>query len=72
MWSGGSCSFATWPTWTKTVSSTWLDRYERLWRTAGTDQLASLFTADAQYLESPVEEPRVGLAAIAAMWDEAA
>jgi mannose-6-phosphate isomerase-like protein (cupin superfamily) len=49
----------------------WLDRYEQLWRTAGTDQLASLFTDDAQYLKSPVEEPRAGLAAIAAMWDEA-
>jgi mannose-6-phosphate isomerase-like protein (cupin superfamily) len=49
----------------------WLDRYEQLWRTKGTDQLSSLFADDAQYLTSPVEPPLVGLAAIAAMWDEA-
>jgi mannose-6-phosphate isomerase-like protein (cupin superfamily) len=47
----------------------WLDSYERLWRTAGTDQLSSLFVEDAQYLQSPVEQPRAGLAAIAAMWE---
>jgi mannose-6-phosphate isomerase-like protein (cupin superfamily) len=48
----------------------WLDGYERLWRTAGTDQLSSLFVDDAQYFSSPVEQPHVGLAAIAAMWDD--
>jgi mannose-6-phosphate isomerase-like protein (cupin superfamily) len=48
----------------------WLDGYERLWRTAGTDQLASLFADDAHYLLSPVEQPHVGLAAIAAMWED--
>jgi mannose-6-phosphate isomerase-like protein (cupin superfamily) len=47
----------------------WLDRYEQLWRAAGTDQLATLFADDAHYLKSPVEEPVVGLAAIAVMWD---
>jgi mannose-6-phosphate isomerase-like protein (cupin superfamily) len=49
---------------------TWLDRYEDLWRTAGTDQLSSLFAQDAQYLLSPVEQPVVGLEAIAAMWED--
>jgi mannose-6-phosphate isomerase-like protein (cupin superfamily) len=48
----------------------WLDSYDRLWRTAGTDQLSSLFADDAQYLMSPVEEPLVGLDAIAAMWED--
>jgi mannose-6-phosphate isomerase-like protein (cupin superfamily) len=48
----------------------WIDAYERLWRTAGTDELSSLFAADAQYLVSPVEQPRTGLDAIAAMWDD--
>jgi mannose-6-phosphate isomerase-like protein (cupin superfamily) len=48
---------------------TWLDRYEDLWRTAGTDKLSSLFAEDAQYLSSPVEQPEVGLAAIARLWD---
>jgi mannose-6-phosphate isomerase-like protein (cupin superfamily) len=47
----------------------WVDGYERLWRTAGTDQLSSLFADDAQYLKSPVETPVAGLADIAAMWD---
>jgi mannose-6-phosphate isomerase-like protein (cupin superfamily) len=47
----------------------WLDGYERLWRTAGTDELSSLFADDAQYLKSPVEQPVAGLAEIAAMWD---
>jgi mannose-6-phosphate isomerase-like protein (cupin superfamily) len=49
---------------------TWIDGYERLWRTAGTDELSSLFADDAHYLSSPVEEPVVGLAAIAALWDD--
>ena len=49
----------------------WLDLYEQLWRTAGTDRLRSLFADDARYLKSPVEAPLNGLAAIAAMWDEA-
>jgi mannose-6-phosphate isomerase-like protein (cupin superfamily) len=48
----------------------WIDGYERLWRTAGTDQLSSLFADDAHYLLSPVEQPHVGLAAIAAMWGD--
>lgn len=48
----------------------WLDAYERAWRTAGTDLLAELFADDAEYRLSPYEPPRVGLAAIAAMWEE--
>lgn len=47
----------------------WVDGYERLWRTADTDRLSSLFADDAQYLKSPVEQPVAGLAEIAAMWD---
>src|SRR5664279_5641877 len=46
----------------------WLDGYERLWRTAGTDELSALFADQAHYFLSPVEEPVVGLDAIAAMW----
>jgi mannose-6-phosphate isomerase-like protein (cupin superfamily) len=49
----------------------WLDAYERLWRTAGTDGLRDLFAPDAAYLQSPYEKPHVGLEAIAAMWEEA-
>jgi ketosteroid isomerase-like protein len=48
----------------------WIEQYERLWRTAGTDGLAELFAADATYLPAPWREPITGLAALAAFWDE--
>lgn len=48
----------------------WLDAYEQEWRTSGTAGLTRLFADEAQYLQSPYEKPHVGLAAIAAMWDE--
>jgi mannose-6-phosphate isomerase-like protein (cupin superfamily) len=48
---------------------TWIDSYERLWRTVGTEQLVSLFTDDAHFLSSPVEPPVVGLEAIASLWE---
>jgi hypothetical protein len=48
---------------------TWLARYEIAWRTAGTASLGELFTTDATYQQSPYSEPRVGLAAIATMWE---
>jgi hypothetical protein len=47
----------------------WIARYEHSWRTAGTDHLAALFTADATYLVSPWAAPISGLAAIAQLWD---
>ncbi|HEY0448312.1 nuclear transport factor 2 family protein [Actinophytocola sp.] len=48
----------------------WIDGYERSWRSAGTDHLRALFTEDARYRHSPYEEPIVGLAAIAADWEQ--
>jgi hypothetical protein len=47
----------------------WLARYERAWRTAGTEPLGELFTEDATYRMSPYEEPFVGLSAIGQMWE---
>jgi ketosteroid isomerase-like protein len=47
----------------------WVARYERAWRAAGTEPLGELFTEDATYRMSPYEEPFVGLARIAEMWD---
>ena len=47
----------------------WLDRYERAWRTRGTDALAELFTEDASYSTAPYENPHCGLAAITRMWE---
>lgn len=39
----------------------WVDRYERLWRTPGSDQLAGLFLPDATYRPSPWAQPADGL-----------
>jgi hypothetical protein len=47
----------------------WLARYERAWRTAGTEPLRGLFVEDATYRMSPYEEAFVGLAAIGEMWE---
>jgi ketosteroid isomerase-like protein len=47
----------------------WVARYERLWRTPGTEGLADLFAADASYLPSPWARPVEGLPAIAEFWD---
>jgi ketosteroid isomerase-like protein len=49
--------------------SKWLARYERAWRTPGTDSLADLFTEDATYSTAPYETPHRGLAAIGEMWE---
>lgn len=47
----------------------WLDAYERLWRTAGSDRLSEIFSEDASYSPGPFEEPRRGLDAIAELWE---
>jgi ketosteroid isomerase-like protein len=48
----------------------WVESYERVWRTAGTDGLAELFSPDASYLPSPWAAPVEGLAAIARFWED--
>ena len=47
----------------------WLAAYEAAWRTAGTEPLGALFTADAEYRMSPYEQPVRGLPAIAGLWE---
>lgn len=47
----------------------WVGRYERAWRTAGTEALAGVFTEGATYLHSPYAQPVAGLAAIGEMWE---
>ena len=47
----------------------WIDAYERLWRTPGTERLAELFTADATYSMGPFEQTQRGLPAIAGLWE---
>lgn len=46
----------------------WVRRYERAWRTAGTEMLGELFREDALYLPDPFAEPLRGLAAISTFW----
>lgn len=48
----------------------WVERYERAWRTAGTERLTELFAPDARYFVSPWAEAVVGLDALARLWDE--
>jgi hypothetical protein len=48
----------------------WLDAYERAWRTPGSGPLADLFDDAAVYLMSPVAAPVVGLEAIARLWED--
>jgi hypothetical protein len=52
-----------------TAVQTWIQSYERLWRTPGTDALTDLFTTDATYKTSPWAEPIVGLPALAEFWE---
>jgi ketosteroid isomerase-like protein len=47
----------------------WVAAYERVWRTVGTEGLGSLFAEDATYRMSPYEQPAVGLAEIAELWE---
>jgi hypothetical protein len=49
--------------------STWIDAYERAWRTPGTDWLEYLFAPGATYSPGPFEAPAEGLEAIAALWE---
>ncbi len=54
---------------TREQVASWIDGYERAWRTAGTSGLVELFTEDSSYRAAPYREPYVGLDAIAAMWE---
>ena len=47
----------------------WIDAYERAWRTAGTECLASLFTDDATYSMDPYGDTAQGLVAIGGLWE---
>jgi ketosteroid isomerase-like protein len=47
----------------------WIRRYERAWRTPGTETLRELFTDGATYLQAPYRDPVTGLEAIGVMWE---
>jgi hypothetical protein len=53
----------------RTEFRAWLEAYERVWRTAGTERLRELFTEDAGYRHSPYAETITGLPGIAASWE---
>lgn len=53
----------------RALLESWIYRYEQAWRTAGTDVLADLFSAEIHYWPSPWDEPIRGLAALAAFWN---
>jgi hypothetical protein len=48
----------------------WVEGYERLWRSAGTEGLGELFAPDATYLVSPWARPIEGLEALRRFWEE--
>jgi hypothetical protein len=54
----------------RTHLARWMQSYERAWRTAGTEALDRLFTAQATYRPGPFEATVTGLAAIAAFWED--
>ena len=48
---------------------TWLEGYERAWRTPGTSALGELFIDDVVYLPSPWAEPIRGRGALGRFWE---
>ena len=46
----------------------WLDAYEHAWQTYDADEVAALFTEDAEYRFHPTDEPVVGRDAIVSDW----
>jgi len=46
----------------------WLDAYERAWETYDPEQIAALWTDDAEYRWHPSDEPTVGRDAIVEAW----
>lgn len=54
---------------TRDAVAAWVDGYERAWRSAGTAQLAALFTAEATYSPGPYEPTVRGLTAIGEFWE---
>jgi hypothetical protein len=48
----------------------WVDRYEQVWRTPGTDRLGELFTTDVVYRASPWADTARGLDALRVFWED--
>ncbi|GAB2702799.1 YybH family protein [Nocardia thraciensis] len=54
----------------RTAVETWVEGYERAWRTRGTERLGELFAPDAGYLVSPWARPITDAAALAEFWEQ--
>jgi hypothetical protein len=50
--------------------SGWVQAYERLWRTPGTDGLSEIFADDANYSMGPFARSETGIEDVARLWDE--
>lgn len=48
----------------------WLGDYKRAWEEQDSDRIVTLFTDDAQYIETPFRQPMVGTQEIRRYWDE--
>lgn len=49
----------------------WLARYERAWRSPGTDALDDVFVEAVTYVASPWADPIVGVATLRRFWEAA-
>ncbi|MGH8931633.1 MAG: nuclear transport factor 2 family protein [Egibacteraceae bacterium] len=47
----------------------WVARYERAWRTPGTEQLGEVFSSKVRYVPSPWVRPLEGLDELAPFWE---
>ena len=47
----------------------WIARYERAWRSPGTDLLADVFAENATYSPAPFDDALAGLAHISRFWE---
>jgi hypothetical protein len=50
--------------------ASWIERYERAWRTPGTELLAELFAPDATYRAAPFDTVLRGIREIAVFWEQ--
>jgi ketosteroid isomerase-like protein len=50
--------------------TSWVESYERAWRTPGTGQLGDLFSPDVSYVPSPWKPPLRGLEQLTRFWED--
>ena len=55
----------------RTTFENWLDAYKRAWEDRAPEAAADLFTADANYFETPFEAPARGRDGIRDYWSDA-